>query len=64
MPDELLAISGVAKLLGVSKQRADQLSREKGFPDPAADVDTGGRVFRAWRRDDIEVWASAKGRSA
>lgn len=63
VPDDLLAISGVAKLLGVSKQRADQLSRERGFPDPAADIDTGGRVFRAWSRDEVEAWALARGRA-
>jgi hypothetical protein len=63
MPEDLVSVSGIAKMLGVTKQRADQLSREKGFPEPAADLDTGGRVFRGWRREDVAAWAASKGRS-
>lgn len=33
-PDELVGTAQVASMLGVSRQRADQLTRSKGFPDP------------------------------
>jgi predicted DNA-binding transcriptional regulator AlpA len=43
----LLRVVDVAKMLGVSKQRADQLRREPDFPEP---VD-------CWARGDL--WAAA-----
>ncbi|MHB1599307.1 MAG: DNA-binding protein [Acidimicrobiales bacterium] len=45
-------------MLGVSRQRADQLSRTKGFPDPAADLAHG----RVWETADVEQWAREAGR--
>jgi predicted DNA-binding transcriptional regulator AlpA len=55
---ELLGLSELAELLGVSKQRADQLARQNGFPDPVA-VLRGGRL---WDRAAVEAWARAQGR--
>lgn len=60
MPDQLLSVGAIAKLIGVSAQRADQRTRERGFPEHAAEVDTGGRTFRAWRRADVEAWLDAR----
>jgi hypothetical protein len=63
MPDNLVAAGEIAAMLGVSKQRADVLTRQKGFPDPAAEVEVGGgRRIRAWERDDVEAWARDTGR--
>src|SRR6516225_9517264 len=31
---QLIGVTEVASLFGVSRQRADQLTREKGWPDP------------------------------
>jgi hypothetical protein len=31
---QLIGVAEVASLFGVSRQRADQLTREKGWPDP------------------------------
>jgi len=31
---QLIGVAEVARLFGVSRQRADQLTREKGWPDP------------------------------
>lgn len=63
MPDDLVAAGEIAAMLGVSKQRADVLTRQKGFPEPAAEVDTGGaRKIRAWKRDDVASWAREAGR--
>jgi hypothetical protein len=49
----------IAYMLGVSRQRVDQLTREKGFPDPAGRLPTG----RIWSTDAIVRWAWSKGRS-
>ena len=35
---QLVGVTEVAGLLGVSRQRADQLTREKGWPDPVVRV--------------------------
>lgn len=46
-------------MLGVSKQRVDQLLRsDPTFPSPQAKL-TAGRV---WKRTDIEAWARRTGR--
>lgn len=42
----------IARLLDVSRQRVDQLSREVGFPQPLGEH-AGGRV---WHLADIERW--------
>nr|WP_255354753.1 helix-turn-helix domain-containing protein [Frankia sp. R43] len=44
-------MSAVAEMLGVSRQRADELTRRAGFPEPL----TSGRM-RAWDRDAVERW--------
>ena len=44
----------IAAIVGVTRQRIDQLSREKGFPDPWAELMTG----RIWRDSDIREWAA------
>jgi predicted DNA-binding transcriptional regulator AlpA len=51
-------VGGVARLLGVSRQRADQLSRQVGFPTPV----TNGGSERQWRREHILDWARREGR--
>lgn len=43
----------IATLLGVSRQRADQISQKKGFPDPVAHLTMG----RIWSTDDVMDWA-------
>jgi predicted DNA-binding transcriptional regulator AlpA len=49
----------IADLLGVSRQRADQLSRTDSFPTPLGEVAAG----RIWRRSDVEAWAHEQGRT-
>ena len=48
----LLSIAEVAELLGVTRQRADQLSREVGFPEPVRRV----VVIDATAEDAMERW--------
>lgn len=50
---ELMGTTEIGQMLGVSKQRADQLTQVKGFPKPAAELAQG----RVWRRRDVERWA-------
>lgn len=49
---QIVGTSEIAELLGVSRQRVDQLSREVGFPQPLGEH-AGGRV---WRLADVERW--------
>jgi predicted DNA-binding transcriptional regulator AlpA len=58
MTDDLVGTAEITKLLGVSKQRVDQLARTEGFPKPQAVLAAG----RIWRRKDIESWARKAGR--
>jgi prophage regulatory protein len=57
-PGDLVGVTEIGDLLGVSRQRAAQLSRLEGFPEPAAVLSAG----RIWRRIDVEAWARATGR--
>jgi hypothetical protein len=62
-PTDLEATCGLfaaADILGVSPQRADQLSRQKGFPDPVSgDAPEGNlRRRRRWARSAIEAYAA------
>jgi len=57
------AIAGIAEIsaiLGVSKQRANQLTRRPDFPEPIADLAAG----RFWNRDHlnrfVEAWRAGK----
>lgn len=55
----LVGVREVGKLLSVSRQRADQLVRTKGFPDPVAELASG----RIWERGAVVRWARETGRS-
>jgi prophage regulatory protein len=59
-PGDLVGVTEIGDLLGVSRQRADQLTRTEAFPDPVAVLSAG----RIWRRADVEAWARATGRRA
>ena len=55
---ELVGAAEIAALLGVSRQRVDQLSRHQDFPEPLTELASG----RIWTRQSIEEWARASGR--
>jgi prophage regulatory protein len=56
---ELAGVAEIAELLGVSRQRVDQLVREHDdFPRPIAELAAG----RIWIRQEIVDWAERKGR--
>ncbi len=56
--DHLVGLSEIAQMLGLTRQRVDQLVRQAGFPEPDA-VLTAGRI---WKREDVEAWARETGR--
>lgn len=45
----------IAERLGVTRQRAYQISRQKGFPDSFDDLVAGS----FWLRADVEAWLAA-----
>lgn len=56
---QLVTIGQIATGLQISRQRADQLSRQAGFPPPAEESLQG----RKWHLEDVERWAGENGRS-
>jgi predicted DNA-binding transcriptional regulator AlpA len=56
--EDLMGLTEIAELLGLSRQRTDQLARQVGFPVPVATLQAG----RIWKREDIEAWARETGR--
>lgn len=54
----LVGVTEIAAMLGVTRQRADQLTRRGDFPKPEATISAG----RIWKKKDVERWARQKGR--
>lgn len=55
----LVGIAEIAELIGVTRQRVDQLTRaDPEFPQPVAELHAG----RIWQRADIVKWARSTGR--
>jgi prophage regulatory protein len=53
VPDNLVSVTEIAEILGVSRQRVNQLIKSNSdFPAPEAELAIG----RVWRRDQIERW--------
>ena len=49
----------IGEMLGVTRQRANQLAREVGFPRPLGVL----RMGKVWRRSVVEAWARDHGRA-
>jgi predicted DNA-binding transcriptional regulator AlpA len=57
--EELVGLTEVATLVGISRQRVLQLiESDPDFPEPAAQMARG----RVWKKADIVKWAKATGR--
>ena len=57
--DNPMTSSQVAKLLGLTRQRVDQIVKtDSTFPAPAMVLPSG----RVWERADVEKWARETGR--
>ena len=59
MSSHLMGITEIARLLGVSRQRAHQLAHGEDFPEPVAVLAAGP----IWETTQIEAWAERTGRS-
>lgn len=49
----------IGLMLGVTRSRANQLSREVGFPKPWGVL----RMGKVWKRSDIEAWMRRTGKT-
>lgn len=58
MTHHLMGLTEIANFLGVSRQRAHQLSKSDGFPEPAAVLAAGP----VWETTAVENWAREAGR--
>lgn len=58
MPLELMGIAEIRTLLGISRQRADQLTRRADFPAPVAELAMG----KVWNGANVRKWAIKDGR--
>jgi FtsZ-interacting cell division protein YlmF len=57
MVEELLGVAEIAQMVGVSRQRVNELLRsDPDFPTPQAELAAG----RIWAREDIERWMAAR----
>lgn len=59
MTGHLVGVAEIASMLGISRQRVNEIVQTHSeFPRPEAELSAG----RVWRRDVIEDWARATGR--
>lgn len=56
MGNDLVGVSEIASMLGVSRQRVDQLATSPDFPDPVAELGAG----RIWTRAAVEAWMAGQ----
>jgi prophage regulatory protein len=54
----LVGAAEIGRMLGVSRQRVQQLVNRDGFPEPEAVLDMG----KIWKRAAVEEWARSHGR--
>lgn len=55
---DVVSTAEIARLLGVTRQRVQQLSKTAAFPRPAATLSMGS----VWHTADIRAWAAETGR--
>lgn len=49
---KLMGVWEIAQRLGVGRQRAGIIAKQKGFPDPLARL----RMGQVWDGDQVEAW--------
>ena len=60
MTHHLVGLTEIAEMLGLSRQRIHQLTREApDFPEPTVVLKAGS----IWEREAVEAWARRTGRS-
>jgi predicted DNA-binding transcriptional regulator AlpA len=56
MTPHLLGVAEIAAMLGLTRQRVNQLIQTAGFPAPEAELSAG----RIWTREAIEAWVASQ----
>lgn len=56
---EIVGATEIAEMLGVSRQRVQQLAATPAFPAPVAQL----KIGKIWLLADVERWAETTGRS-
>ena len=56
---DLVSTAEIARLLGVTRQRVQQLAKTNDFPEPAATLSMGS----VWHTHDVRTWAARTGRT-
>jgi hypothetical protein len=56
---ELVGLTEIGEMLGVSREGADRLALESDFPPPIGLL----RAGPIWERDDVVAWARLTGRA-
>jgi predicted DNA-binding transcriptional regulator AlpA len=60
--DDLMGVPEIAQLLQLSLSEADELTKERGFPEPAEQEQREKRMHYFWSRGEVENWARESGR--
>ena len=55
----LVGSAEIGRMLGVSRQRVQQLTAHADFPKPEVVLDMG----KVWQRAEVETWAREHGRT-
>lgn len=55
----LVGAQEIGRMLGVNRQRVNQLAATSDFPEPLAVLAMG----KVWAAQDVEKWASRRGRT-
>jgi len=55
----LVGAAEIGRMLGVSRQRVQQLIKRGDFPEPDVVLEMG----KVWKRADVEAWAREHGRA-
>jgi prophage regulatory protein len=55
----LMGSAEIGRMLGVSRQRVQQLIKTEDFPRPDVTLEMG----KVWKREDVEAWAREHGRT-
>jgi predicted DNA-binding transcriptional regulator AlpA len=55
----LVGSAEIGRMLGVSRQRVQQLISRADFPEPVVVLDMG----KVWQRAEVSEWATSHGRS-
>jgi hypothetical protein len=62
-PTQYVGATEIARLLGVTRQRVQQLINEPGFPAPDGVLRAGRDELKMWEPATVQKWAKRVGRT-